>query len=73
MILKGKKVVVQENNLDKALRKFKKKIMEDGLLLELQNKQHFVKPSIRKKLSKAYAIKRWKKYLNSQKLFKKLY
>lgn len=73
MILRGKKVIVQDDNVDKALRKFKKKVTEDGLLLELQTRQTYVKPSIQRKLAKSYAQKRWKKYLASQELPKKLY
>jgi len=73
MILKGKKVLVQDDNVDKALRKFKKKVSDDGLLLELQSRQTFVKPSIKRKLAKSYAEKRWKKYLAAQQLPKKLY
>ena len=73
MILKGKKVLVQDDNVEKALRKFKKKISDDGMQLELQNRQRYVKPSIKRKLARSYAQKRWKKYLNSQELPKKLY
>lgn len=73
MMIKGKKVIIDDNNFEKGLRKFKKKITEDGLLLELQNRQTYIKPSIRKKLAKSYAKKRWKKYLSAQELPKKLY
>ena len=34
MNFKGRKVIVQNDNVDKALRKFKKKISEDGILQE---------------------------------------
>lgn len=73
MNLKGKKVIVQDDNFEKALRKFKKKVSDDGLLLELQSRQMYTKPSVKRKLARAYAEKRWKKYLNSQELPKKLY
>lgn len=73
MNLKGKKVIVQDDNFEKALRKFKKKVSDDGLLLELQSRQVYTKPSVKRKLARAYAEKRWKKYLNSQELPKKLY
>jgi len=73
MNLKGKKVIVQDDNFEKALRKFKKKVSEDGLLLELQSRQMYTKPSVKRKLARAYAEKRWKKYLNSQELPKKLF
>lgn len=73
MNLNGKRVFVQDDNIEKALRKFKKKIAECGLLKELQEKQTYTKPSIKKKVSKSLAKRRWKKYLNSQKLPTKLY
>ena len=73
MNLKGRKVLVQDDNFEKALRKFKKKISESKMLLELQNRQMYIKPSIRRKIAKSYAVKRWQKYLNSQELPKKLF
>jgi small subunit ribosomal protein S21 len=73
MNLKGRKVLVQDDNFEKALRKFKKKISESNMLLELQSRQMYVKPSIKRKIAKSYAVKRWQKYLNSQELPKKLF
>jgi small subunit ribosomal protein S21 len=73
MNIKGRKVIVQDGNVDKALRKFKKKISEDGLLQELQNRQSYVKPTIKKKLAKSQAKRRWQKYLQSQQLPPKLF
>ena len=73
MKLEGRKVIVHDGNVDKALRKFKKKISEDGLLIELQERQFFVKPTVRKKLAKSQAKKRWNRYLQSQKLPPKLF
>lgn len=69
----GKKVIVHDNNVEKALRKFKKKISDDGLLQELQNKQFYTKPTVKRKLAKSLAKSRWKKYLRSQELPVKLY
>lgn len=68
MNLNGRRVIVKDENIDKALRKFKKKVSESGLLLELQNRQTYTKPSVKKKLEKAMAKKRWKKYLAQQNL-----
>jgi len=73
MNLNGKTVIVTDNNIDKALRKFKKKVAEDGILQELQERQTFVKPTVRKKLAKAQAKKRWQRHLNNQKLPPKLF
>ena len=70
---KGKRVIVQDGNVDKALRKFKKKINDDGLLKDLQERQFYTKPTIKKKLAKSQAQRRWKKYLRDQQLPPKLY
>jgi small subunit ribosomal protein S21 len=70
---KGKRVLVQDGNVDKALRKFKKKIMESGLLEEVRGRQEFVKPTVRRKVAQGKARHRWKKHLSSQQLPKKLY
>lgn len=69
----GKKVIVHDNQVEKALRKFKKKIADSGILQEVRERQEFVKPTIRRKLAKNQAIRRWKKKLNEQVLPKKLY
>lgn len=68
MSKKGKRVIVQDNNVEKALRKFKKKIADDGLLQELQDKQFYTKPTVKRKLAKSQAKNRWNKYLRSQQL-----
>ena len=73
MNIKGRKVIVQDGNVEKALRKFKKKISEDGLLLELQNRQFYTKPTVKKKVAKGQAKKRWQRYLQNQELPKKLF
>jgi len=73
MSQKGSKVIVQDGNVEKALRKLKKKVGDTNLLLDLQNKQFFVKPNIKRKLAKKQAVKRWKKFLSSQELPKQYY
>jgi small subunit ribosomal protein S21 len=70
---KGKRVIVQQDNVEKALRKFKKKILESGLLQEVRDRQHFTKPTTKRKAEKSQAKRRWKKHLDSQQLPKKLY
>ena len=72
-MIKGKKVLVTDGNVEKALRKFKKKINDDGLLREIQYRQSFTKKTIERKIAKAQAKKRWQRYLDSQKLPKKLF
>jgi small subunit ribosomal protein S21 len=66
MNLHGRKVIVKDGNVEKALRKFKKKISESGLLLDLRERETYTKPSVQKKVAKAMARKRWLKQLAQQ-------
>jgi len=69
----GKAVQVIDGNVEKALRKFKKKIQASGLLQELREREHYVKPTTERKLKKSAAKARWRKQLRAQQLPKKLY
>lgn len=71
--LNGRIVHVQDDRVEQALRKFKKKIQESGLLLELRERETYQKPTTRRKIKAAQAKSRWKKYLRSQELPKKMY
>jgi len=66
-------VIVPDGNVEKALRKFKKKIQESGLLLELRDRVEYIKPNVIRKQKKKQAVRRWKKQLSSQQLPKQLY
>ena len=70
---KGRRVIVQDGNVEKALRKFKKKIADQNLLQEVRDREQFVKPTGQRKLAKSQAKRRWQKYLRDQSLPKKLY
>lgn len=70
---KGKRVIVQDGNVEKALRKFKKKISDTGILQEVRDREQFIKPTIKRKLAKSQAKRRWKKYLRDQSLPPKLF
>jgi small subunit ribosomal protein S21 len=72
-MIKGRKVIVQDGNLEKGLRKFKKMITEDGILQEVRDRQEYVKPTIRKKLARNQAKRRWQRYMKDQTLPKKLF
>ena len=69
----GNKVIVTHDNVEKALRKFKKKVTESGLLQELRDREHYKKPTTARKKSKAAARRRWKKKLADEQLPKKMY
>lgn len=71
--LRGRSVLVTDGNVDKALRKFKKKIMETGLLNELRDREFYTKPTTARKVKASAAKNRWRKKLASQELPKKLY
>jgi small subunit ribosomal protein S21 len=68
-----KSVRVVDGNVEKALRKFKKKIQESGLLEELRARETYEKPTTERKRKKGAARARWRKQLRSQQLPKKLY
>lgn len=60
-VKKGLTVEVRNGDFNYALRKFKKKVQEDGLLQELREREHYVKPSERRKKAKAAGRARWLK------------
>ncbi|MCE1164412.1 MAG: 30S ribosomal protein S21 [Bacteroidetes bacterium] len=58
------KVVVQDNeSIDKALKRFKKKYEKAGVLKEFRRRQFFVKPSVDKKMNKERAIRKSKRLI----------
>lgn len=71
--MRGRTVIVHDGNVEKALRKFKKKISDQNLLQEIRDREEFVKPTVKRKLAKSQAKRRWQKYLRDQSLPKKLY
>ena len=74
MAFNGRSVIVGlDGNVEKALRKFKKKIQNSGLLLELRERETYQKPTTKRKMKKGAAKSRWRKYLRSQQLPPKQY
>jgi small subunit ribosomal protein S21 len=68
-----KSVKVTDGNVEKALRKFKKKIQDSGLLEELRARETYEKPTTERKRKKGAARARLRKQIRSQQLPKKLY
>jgi small subunit ribosomal protein S21 len=64
----ARSVIVQDNNVEKALRKFKKKVQNSGILNDLRAREFYVKPTTERKLRRSAARNRWRKYLESQQL-----
>jgi len=73
MTFYGRSVLVTDGNVEKALRKFKKKIQNSGLLMDLRDRETYVKPTTRRKTAKSLAKKRWQRYVESQKLPPRMY
>lgn len=71
--LYGRSVLVQDNNVDRALRKLKKKVLASGVLDDLRDKEHYIKPTTARKLKASAAKNRWRKKLAEATLPKKLY
>lgn len=67
------KVVVQDGKFEKAIRLFKKKVDDNGILKDLREKEHYVKPSIARKLKRSAAKKRWIKQVEATKLPKRMF
>ena len=55
-------IKVYNNNIDKALSKLKKQVKETKLLVELREREHYIKPSALKREKNAKAKLRAKKF-----------
>jgi len=66
-LIKGRTVRVHDDNVEKALRKLKKKVNNDGRLWEVRQRQEYEKPSHKRKIAKQKARSRYLKQLAKQK------
>ena len=72
--LSGTGVVVKENeNINQALRRLKKKVEDAGVLDKLREKEFYEKPTTERKRKKGAAKARWRKKLRDQQLPPKLF
>jgi small subunit ribosomal protein S21 len=72
--LTGNTVFVKDNeNINQALRRFKRKIEDAGILEDLRKKEFYEKPTTARKKAKGAAKSRWRKKLEKDQLPKKLY
>jgi small subunit ribosomal protein S21 len=65
---RARSVLVQDDNIEKALRKFKKKVQNSGILNDLREHEFYVKPTTARKLKRSAAKNRWRKQLEAQQL-----
>jgi small subunit ribosomal protein S21 len=71
---KGTGVTLKEGeNINQALRRFKRKIEDAGTLDTLRSKEFYEKPTTERKRKKGAAKSRWRKQLRDQQLPPKLY
>ena len=69
----GRTVEVRDGNVEKALRKLKKKVINSKVLMEVREREHYVKPSTKRKLAQGAAKSRWRKTVAKDKLPPKFY
>jgi len=67
--IKGNRVEVRDGQFERALRKFRKKVDESGVLKDIRQREYYEKPSQERKAKRAAARKRWLKKLNDEKKF----
>ena len=65
--------VSKNEKIDRALKRFKKKVEDSGVLDELRDREHYIKPTTARKKAKAAAKARWNKKLRENELPKKLF
>jgi len=72
--LQGLGITLKDNeNINSALRRFKKKVEESGVLETLRKKEFYEKPTTERKRKKGAAKARWAKKLRDQQLPPKLF
>ena len=52
------KIVVFDNQIEAALKQLKKQMLKDGLYQEMKRRQHYEKPSVKRKRKSAQARKK---------------
>lgn len=67
----GNKVIVGDMPISVALRKFKQKVEDSGVLETLRSKMFYEKPTTERKRKKGAAKARWQKKLRDNELPKK--
>jgi small subunit ribosomal protein S21 len=70
--IRGNSVIV-DGDFNKALRKFKKRVEESGILEAVKAKMFYEKPTTERKRAKGAARARWLKKVRNEQLPKKLY
>lgn len=71
--IQGTKIIVGDMPIDVAIRKFKQRVDDLGILEDVKKRMHYEKPTSVKKRKAGAARARWQKKLRDQQLPKKMY
>jgi small subunit ribosomal protein S21 len=56
-------IIAENENIDRAIRRFKKKYERSGILKEVKKRAYFTKPSVQKRMKKIKAVRRGQRTL----------
>jgi small subunit ribosomal protein S21 len=59
-------VIVNDNNVDHALRILKKKMQREGIYKDMKNRRYFEKPSEKKARKRVESIRRSRKFMRKR-------
>ncbi len=51
-------ILAENENIDRAIRRFKKKYERSGILKEVKKRAYFTKPSVKRRMKKIKAVRR---------------
>lgn len=61
-------VTVKDGQFEKALRKFKKKVQESGILDDLREREFYTKPTTKRRMAKNKATRRHQRQVEQEEL-----
>jgi small subunit ribosomal protein S21 len=59
------KVIVRDNQIERAIKELKRKLVKDGFFSEIKERRFYDKPSVKKKKKQAKAAKRRRKKMRN--------
>lgn len=71
--IKGLRVEVRNGDFNGALRKFKRKVQDSGIIQEVRERQQYEKPTTKRKRKKAAAKARWQRTVRQSQMPPKKY
>ncbi len=72
--MNGNKVFVKDNeDINRALKRFKKKVEDSGILEDLRKRESYEKPTTKRKRKKNAAVQRYKRKVEKEKIPTRMY